>query len=54
LLAGLQSVYACLAARSSAHEGRFVHVRQVGEMAPPRRNGKNHARTTTPALTPAS
>ena len=31
LSAGLQSVYACLAARSSALQGRFVRVRQVGE-----------------------
>ena len=27
---GVQSVYTCLAARESAHEGRFVAVRQVG------------------------
>jgi predicted dehydrogenase len=37
LRAGLQSVYACLAARASAHEGRFVNVRQVGEIPAPRR-----------------
>jgi predicted dehydrogenase len=37
LQAGLQSVYACLAARSSAHEGRFVNVRQVGQVSAPRR-----------------
>jgi len=28
--AGIQSVYACLAARESALTGRFVKVRQVG------------------------
>jgi predicted dehydrogenase len=54
LLAGLQSVYACLAARSSAHAGQFIKVRQVGEMSAPRRNGKNHARRTTPAIVPAA
>jgi hypothetical protein len=27
---GLQSVYACLAAKSSAEKGRFENVRQVG------------------------
>ena len=29
---GIQSVYACLAARESAAKGRFVKVRQVGQM----------------------
>jgi predicted dehydrogenase len=33
LSAGLKSVYACLAARTSAFEGRFVQVEQVGERA---------------------
>ena len=28
---GLQSVYACLAAKESAHSGAFVKVRQVGQ-----------------------
>ena len=28
---GIQSVYACLAAKQSAHTGRFVKVRQVGQ-----------------------
>ncbi|MSP14018.1 MAG: Gfo/Idh/MocA family oxidoreductase [Chloroflexi bacterium] len=31
--AGIQSVYACLAAKQSAEEGRFVEVRQVGQYA---------------------
>ncbi|MFA6962313.1 MAG: Gfo/Idh/MocA family oxidoreductase [Opitutaceae bacterium] len=34
LSAGLQSVYACLAARESASTGRFVAVRQITELAP--------------------
>ncbi len=34
LSAGLQSVYACLAARESAATGRFVAVQQVTELAP--------------------
>ncbi len=29
--AGLQSVYACLAAKESLQTGRFVTVRQVGQ-----------------------
>jgi len=29
--AGIQSVYACLAAKTSAEKGRFQKVRQVGE-----------------------
>jgi len=29
--AGIQSVYACLAARESAETGAFVDVRQVGQ-----------------------
>jgi hypothetical protein len=29
--AGVQSVYACLAAKESARTGRFVRVRAVGE-----------------------
>jgi predicted dehydrogenase len=44
LVAGLQSVYACLAARQSAHEGRFVEVRQIGKMAATHRNGKSNGR----------
>jgi hypothetical protein len=31
--AGIQSVYACLAARESAETGQFVEVRQVGASA---------------------
>jgi predicted dehydrogenase len=34
LSAGLQSVYACLAARESAATGRFVAVQQITELAP--------------------
>lgn len=35
--AGLRSVYACLAAKESAMKSRFVTVRQLGALAPPRR-----------------
>ncbi len=52
LVAGLQSVYACLAARESAHTGRFVQVRQVGGMGSSRRNGKSHHRVADHADAP--
>ena len=31
ITAGIQSIYACLAAKESAEKGRFVNVRQVGQ-----------------------
>jgi predicted dehydrogenase len=39
--AGIQSVYACLAAKESAEKGRFVKVRQVGSAAPATTQGVN-------------
>lgn len=52
LTAGIQSVYACLAARESAQKGQFMSVRQVGQVMSPHRNGKATHRSTLISVQP--
>ena len=48
LEAGLRSVYACLAARTSGAEGRFVDVAQLGSLSAPRSNGNGRLNGAKP------
>ncbi len=55
LTAGIQSVYACLAARESSHTGQFVDVQPLTDLAHTLTEPANHATTAahTTELTPA-